>query len=457
MAGNAVVVGGGLAGMLAVRALLGHADTVTVVERDRYPDGPEFRKGVPQARHLHIFMSGGIHGLEGLLPGAGAALAGGGAHRLEIPRDLLTRAAAGWQRRFHEGRHTAFSCTRPLLDHVVRDQVLRAAAAAETRVEILQATEVIGLLGTADRVTGVRTRGRDVGRAEQELAAELVLDASGRASSAPKWLAALGRPAPHEETVDAGLAYATRLLRLAEPPDAGVYIQPAPGIPRGGVLLPVEGGDWIATLYGVRGHHPPTDEDGFFDFTATLADPYLHHLMKTARPSSAIHGFRNTSNRRRHYHAPGGVPEGLVVLADAACTFNPVYGQGMSVAVLGALALRDTLDGGGLHPGLAADAQRAVARAAEAAWLTAVAADRPYASQGSTTGTLTDRLRSWYFTRLSARACTDPVVGAAFRDVVSLTAPPTHLVSPRVALRTILLPRASGLPNPPLEVEPATA
>lgn len=336
---HALVIGGGLAGMLAVRALLGHAESVTVLERDQFPAGPELRKGLPQARHLHVLVSGGVRAMSALLPGIDAALAEAGAHRLEIPRDLLTRTPAGWWRRYDEGRQALISCSRPLLDHLVRDLTLRHTGG--TRVDVQQATEVTGLLGTAGQVTGVRVVRRAEDRAEHTLHADLVVDASGRTSGAPDWLAALGRPAPADEVLDVGLAYATRRIRFDGIPDpVGIHVQPVAGVPRGGVVLPVEGGEWIATLYGFRGHHPPIDETGFLTFAGTLADPHVHRLISAAQPRSPIRGFQNTANRRRRFELPGGVPEGFVALGDAACTVNPIYSHGMSVAALGALALR---------------------------------------------------------------------------------------------------------------------
>ncbi|KOG40982.1 NAD(P)/FAD-dependent oxidoreductase [Streptomyces decoyicus] len=457
---TAIVIGGGLAGMLAVTALAGHVDVVTVVERDRYPDGQTFRKGVPQARHLHILLSGGQRALEELLPGTVAALCEAGARSLYLPRDLLTRSATGWQRRFDERRHLTLSVTRPVLDTVVREQVLRAAAASATRVEVLEATEAIGLTGDAGRVSGVRVRSRGGdagGRSERELPATVVVDASGRGSRTPQWYAALGRTAPQEETVDAGLAYATRMYRPKDPataPDAGVNVPGWPGCPRGAAYVPVEDGKWLLTVSGVRGHHPPTDEAEFTAFTATIGDPYVHELLAQAEPLSPVHGFRDTCNRRRHYERPGALPEGFLVLGDAGCTFNPVYGQGMSVAALGALAVRTTLaDGGGLRPGTTAEAQRAVARAVEPAWLAAVGSDRPYASPDDAKAGLGERLSTWYIDRLFARAAIDPVVGAAFRDVFCLTAPPARLVAPQIFLRTVFLPRRPGLPSPPAVIE----
>ncbi|MEU1786085.1 hydroxylase [Streptomyces sparsogenes] len=457
MGGGAVVMGGGLAGTLAVAALLGHVDTVTVVERDRYPERPAFRKGVPQGRHLHVFLSGGQRALERLFPGIVAELEAAGAHRMEAPRDVLTRSLNGWHRRLHEGRHTVMSCTRPLLDATVRARVLAEAAGSGTRVEVLQASEAVGLLGDAERVTGVRTRSRDAGRAERELPADLVVDASGRGSRAPRWLADLGRPAPREEVIDAGIGYTTQMFRPAEPLPMAVVLEPRPALPRGAAWSPVEDGNWLLTLAGMRGHHPPTDGSAVPDFVASLGEPYLRDHLGTCEAVSPPYAYRDTANRRRYYHSAGGVPEGFVAVSDAACTFNPVYGQGMSVAALSGLALRECLaEGGPRRPGFAARAQRAVARAGETAWLTAVGADRPYAAGARATPPgAAERLRTWYFGRLADRATHDPVVGAAFRDVTHLTAPPTRLLSPAVALRTALLPRRPGPADIPLRVEGA--
>lgn len=452
---TAIVIGGGLAGMLAVTALTGHVDAITVVERDRYPQGRAFRKGVPQARHLHILLSGGERALEELLPGTVDALGEAGARSLELPRDLLTRTPTGWQRRFDERRHRTLSVTRPVLDAVVRERVLRAAADSGTRVEVLEATEAVGLTGDARRVTGVRVRSRDGARFGRELTAGLVVDASGRASRTPQWYAALGRTAPHEVTVDAGIAYATRMYRPrdAATTEVGINVPGWPECPRGAAYVPVEDGNWLLTLSGVRGHHPPTDAAEFTAFSATIGDPYVHELLSGAEPLSPVYGFRDTCNRRRHFERSGALPDGFLVLGDACCTFNPVYGQGMSVAALGALAVRGALAGGGST----AEAQRAVARAAEPAWLAAVGADRPYADPADTKAGAGERLTTWYLDRLAARAAIDPVVGAAYRDVFCLTAPPARLIAPRIALRTVFLPRRPGLPAPPAAVEGVSA
>jgi 2-polyprenyl-6-methoxyphenol hydroxylase-like FAD-dependent oxidoreductase len=213
----------------------------------------------------------------------------------------------------------------------------------------------------------------------------------------------------------------------------------------------------MVTLSGAGSvHQPPTDESEFAEFAATVPDPYIHRLLARAEPASPVHGFRDTGNRRRRFERGGAAPAGFVVLGDANCTFNPVYGQGLSVAALGALALRDSLvRGGPLSRTASVAAQRAVSRSADSAWLAAVGADRAFADGANATKPgLAERLGTWYVDRLQARAAIDSAVGAVFRDVFCLTAPPARLMAPRVALRTILLPRRRALPAPPMEVEP---
>jgi flavin-dependent dehydrogenase len=300
MSREAVVIGGGLAGTLAMVALLDHVDLVTVVERDRFPREPAFRKGVPQARHLHVLLSSGQRALDRLLPGTGDALTEAGAHRLENPRDMIAHRSGGWERRYHEGRHSYIICTRPLLDHVVRLRAMERAAASRTRVEVLEATDVTALLGDSGRVTGVRIRPRDGEREERELHAGLVVDASGRGSHSPDWLDALGHRAPRLETVDAGLTYATRMFRLPDPPNGGVVIQHGRRAKTAGVLLPVENDAWLLTAGGVGGVQPPMDDEGFVEFATTFGHPLIHELIKSAEPLSPVFGFRATSNRRRH-------------------------------------------------------------------------------------------------------------------------------------------------------------
>ena len=455
-AAGAVVVGGGHAGMLAVRALLGRVGKITVVERGRYPNRPSFRAGVPQARHIHNLDAGGQRALEELLPGIVGALLAAGARRLVPSRDIVIHTESGWHHRFGFTRFELVTCTRPLLDFVIRNRVLSEAAASATRLEVFTATEATGLVGARGRVTGVRVRSRGAGQAEDEIPADLVVDASGRGSRTPRWLAALGFPAPAEDTVDARLAYATRMVRFADEPADAVLMQPRPHFRRGGVMMPVEGGRWLVTLQGYAGDRALTEEAAFLDYAATLAHPHLHHLLKAAEPVSPVYGFLATANRYRRYARPGALPAGLVVIGDAVATFNPMYSQGLSAAATHAIAMRDILASTGLDAEFTASTQRAIERASRWPWRTATTVDRQYlaaaaaeTSSGAKSGPV-GRVSPWFNDRLMAHAATNEHVAEAVYGVYQHAFSPARLLSPGVVLRVLATSPASGYPEPPV-------
>ncbi|GHF36077.1 hypothetical protein GCM10010218_16940 [Streptomyces mashuensis] len=450
---HAVVLGGGLAGLLAAHVLAAHAEKVTLVERDRFPDGPESRPGLPQDRHTHVLLLGGQHAVEKLLPGLVGELVAEGAPRIGAPRDIVHWQAGTYYRRTEPTTHY-LTGSRPLTDWVVRRRVL-----AHPRITTVEGAEAVGLLGDARRVRGVRLRERgSSGRGTHDLAADLVLDTTGRSSRAPRWLAALGAEPPHEEHLETGLAYATRFFK-ARPADQdltyrGVYVVPNPAQRRAGIMLPLEGDRWSVILSGVRGDEPPTDEDGFLAFAATLPHPLLHDWLREADPLTPIHGFRKTANVRRRYDRPGRRPAGFLAAGEALCSFNPIYGQGLSVAALSAVALRDALDDPRRTP-TTLRVQRALFEATRQAWDISAGADKnmPGATGNALRPRAVDKPAEWYMTRLVARATGDPVVGRAFRDVLSLTAPTASLFAPRVAA-AVLFGRGGQAPTePPLHRE----
>ncbi|MER8001215.1 FAD-dependent monooxygenase [Streptomyces sp. NPDC095613] len=458
---HALVVGGGPAALLTARVLASHADRVTLVERDRLPDGPEPRAGVPQSRHNHVLLEGGQRALEKLLPGIVGELRGHGAPRVGMPDDLVQWQDHHFYRRTPATAHL-LTGSRPLLEWLVRRRVL-----ADPRITVVEGTEVVGLVGDAARVRGVRVRERGAGTHQdvRELTADLVVDASGRGSRAPEWLAAIGADVPHEETIDAGLAYATRMYRgpadrPGEPgtdgggdPDAvdcvGYYFVPGRDEARGAVVLPIEGGRYLVTLSGLRGSEPPADETAFTDFAARLPHPLVHDWLLKAEPESAVHAFRSTSDVRRRYDRPGRRPAGFLATGDALCCVNPVYGQGLTVAAFGALALRDALADPRRTP-TTRRVQRALSRAARQAWDIASGADRvlPGARGDAVRLRPADRPAAWYLGRVQRRAPGDPVVGAAFRSFLALKEPGSVLFAPRVA-RAVLFGPVRPAPTEP--------
>lgn len=427
---TAIVIGGGLAGTLAAWALREVAEHVVVVERDRYPQVPEFRAGVPQARHAHLLLEAGHRALEELMPGIRAELLAAGAARVPMSGDLRWLSSAGWMAD-HTSCLAFLSCSRPLLDHVVR-----ARLSAEPSIQFLEATEVIGLLGTPHAVTGVRIRERGRATTPRELAAELVVDASGRTSSLPTWLTHLGCPPPHEERVDAGTTYISRLYHRPPALDPGfraLYLQTQPpDEPRTGVLLPVEDNRWIVSLSGVRGAEPAAGEAGFAQMLSKLRDPILRETLNAATPAGPVRIFCPGASVRRHYELRG-TPDRLVVVGDAAATHNPVYGQGMTVAILCARALRAAALGhNSIGAATARVARKQIAVASKNTWLMSSTEDLRFPTTlGTPAGTLV-RAQHRYLDRVLDRATTDPSVTAVFQQVMSLVAPPTALLRPRV-------------------------
>ncbi|MET8824854.1 FAD-dependent monooxygenase [Streptomyces sp. NPDC004610] len=452
MSRRAVVIGAGLAGMLAAAALAGVVDEVVVLERDELPPGPEHRRGLPQGRHAHLLMAGGLAAMEELVPGGRLRkdLLAAGAHEISLGRGMVVLSPEGWLRRWrHSGPHI-ITCTRALLDWTVRQAVLDTAP-----VEIRTA-RVEGLLGDADRVRGVRLSTPDGG--SDDLAADFVVDASGRGSRMLHWLELFGISGVPERTVDAGLVNATRIYRT--PPGAGdfpltmVQSDPYAGRPgRSAMVLPIEGDRWMVSLAGTRGGEPPADPEGFLRYTLELPDPIVGRLISGAEPLTPIQVGHSTSNVRRQLERARRWPEGFVVLGDAVATFNPAYGQGMSVAAFGAQVLAQEMrQGGPAAPGLARRVQRGVAGTVDSAWTMAVSQDVWYPGADGGGPTLADRVAARYSRRLTAAATGSYPAASALMAVTSMTAGPNRLFHPGAALAAAL-----GAPLPPLTGPPLTA
>ncbi|MEW2401322.1 FAD-dependent monooxygenase [Streptomyces sp. NPDC046862] len=445
---RAVVIGGGLAGLLAAAALRPHAD-VTVVERDTLPEGPEPRRGVPQARHAHLLWSGGARAMEELLPGVTDAWSAAGARRIPLPTGLVSLSAQGWVRRWPEMQFM-IACSRDLLESVIRAEVV-----GQSGITVVQGTEVRGLEGGASRVTGVRIRAAD--GEERVLAADLVVDASGRGSRATKWLEALGVPPAPLGEVDSGLVYASRVFRAPEgteefpvvnvQPDAA---RPVPG--QSATLVPIEGGRWLVTLSGTRGGQPTASAEEFETFARNVRHPVVGELLARAEPLTDVVVTRSTVNRRRFYEKVAGWPEGFVAIGDSVATYNPLYGHGMSVAAQSALALRDRVAKHGITaPGLARRVQRAVAGPVTIAWQLATETDIRYPEAVGEQPGFVQRALTRYVSRLMRTSTGRPLVFHAFLGVITLSKPLSALLTPEV-----LLAVARGPLKPPLTAPPLT-
>jgi 2-polyprenyl-6-methoxyphenol hydroxylase-like FAD-dependent oxidoreductase len=380
--------------------------------------------------------------LEGLIPGLDAELAEMGAPLLDWTQDCRWFTVGGWKPRFPSGILSR-PCSRDLLELTLRRRVT-----ASPRVCLMEGHEALGLLAddTGTGVSGIlfRTRhsGNDSSPGVLELNADLVVDATGRASRASEWLATVGYPRPEETTINAFLGYASRWYA---PPDTprfdwkllGMLATPPTG-KRGGIIQPIEDGRWIVTLAGAGRDYPPTDEAGFIAFARSLPQPDLYEAIREAAPLSPIKAFRRTENRLRHFERMARWPERFIVLGDAVCTLNPIYGQGMTVAALDAAVLDRCLRRtAGMGRSLARRFQRALVPAWTTPWLLATGEDFRHPTTEGGQPDLATRLMHRYIDRLQFAASKTPSAHRALIEVLNLLRPPVSLLEPSLALKAL--------------------
>lgn len=430
---RAIVIGASMGGLLAARALADFFEQVTIIERDALPPIGEHRKGVPQARHTHALLPRGRQILEGLFPGLTDDLAQMGVP-LVRPNEVRWFDGGGYHCRFVDDGARVLTVSRPLLEGYVRQRVL-----ALPNVAVVEQCDALGLVSSESRayVRGIRVLRRAAGSAEEVLEADLVVDASGRGSRMPAWLEELGYGKPEEERVTVKLGYMTQLYRRSPDHLDGakiVVIGATPETKRGGVMLAQEGDRWTLTLAGFVGNDPPADEAGFLAFARGLPAPDIYEVIKGAEPLSDCMSYRFSANQWRHYERLTRFPEGLLVFGDALCNFNPIYGQGMTVAALEALDLQRSLAQG--MEELARRFFRWAAKTIAIPWRIAVGGDLRFPEvEGKRPPSL--RIINWYLSKLHVAARRDPVVARRFNDVTGLLAPPSSLMRPGIILRVL--------------------
>ena len=437
---HAIVIGGSIAGLTAARVLTQHFERVTVVERDRYPENPVARKGLPQSHQVHILLGKGQQILEQLFPGLKDELADKGAPSIDWLADCPLSLLGRWAPRFKSEIITR-ACTRNLLEAIIRQRM-----ADDTKVQFREASLITGLLATRDNteVTGVELRSNG---STVTLPAQLVVDASGRDSKAPQWLQSLGYEIPQETIVNSFLGYASRSYQSLSHNHVdykALYLVPkAPDSSRGGVLYQVEDGRWMGLLIGVGRDYPPNDEAGFLNFARSLSSPEIYEAIIDAQPISPIYSYQRTENRMRHYEQLSRLPENFVVLGDAVCAFNPVYGQGMTVAALGALTLdqclRNRTSAHQGFPGLAQEFPKKLAKVNSVPWMMATSDDFRWSTTEGGKPDLMTRFMHKYLDRVMWLAGENPEVYKAFAEVLHLIKPPTTLFYPGILARALKL------------------
>lgn len=433
MSGNVIVVGASMAGLLAARAAAGHGHQVLVLERDELPDDGTPRRGVPQGRHAHAILAAGLRRIEAWFPGitgdlvAKGALVGDGGDAVWWQAGALkVRAEVGVE---------AVCASRPLLESAVR-----ARLRALPDVEVRSGVGVDGLSIVDGAVDGVMVDG---GR----LPADLVIDATGRNSRLVAQLADAGVPAPPVSEVHIDMSYATRLLPRS-PDDIGgaMYCIIAPTPPyenRFGVLLPVEGDRWILTIGGFHGDAAPTDDEGYRTFARSLPHPMIADLLDRVDPLSPVMTHRLPSNQRRHFEKAAAVPAGYLAIGDSVCSFNPIYGQGMSSAALQAEQLEIVLSRGDLGSAAATRTfYRKAAKVVSNPWQVAAGSDFLHPATTGPKPAGTDVVNRYVGLVQRATHVSPPVL-AQLQRVQNLLAAPPSLMAPPMMLRVLLAARRS--------------
>ena len=423
---RAVVVGGGMAGMCTARVLADAFDDVVVLERDTLPDGPAIRDGAPQTGQPHAMLEAGRAVLCDLFPGFEAAVRDAGGLKIDMIDDI------DWYNRggvvaAPETSLPALYASRPLFEHVVREQ-LRTGDGVRLRddcqfVEYEHDDD-------ARRVTGVRFRNES--GTEATLDAALTVDATGRTSRTPAWLDRHGYPTPSVDEVRIDVTYSS--VRIERPPGVhtGALIAPEPHRPRGAAMLPIEDGQWEVLLQGVHGERAPADRATFRQWANTLPLDEIGRRVGSQQWVSEIRRYPFPVSVRRHYDDLGSFPDGLIVVGDAIASFNPMYGQGMSVGALEALALHHELSAGldALGPRFFEQASDVV----HEAWLTAVGSDFVFPETTGPKPFAMDVLNG-YVGRLVERAHEDGTLSEAFLRVFRMERRATSLLHPRILWR----------------------
>lgn len=431
---HAVVLGGSMAGLGAARALANHFERVTIVERDNLPTDSVSRRGVPQGQHAHGVTPLGFRILSHYFPNIMDELVADGALRGDFTGDFLWHQFGGWKLRANSGLESILA-RRPHLERKVRERVL-----ALNKITLLQGHDVEEPVFDpgSQCVTGVRVKNRS-NAATGTLDADLVVDALGRSSPSPKWLAAWGCGEVRESNAVVEVGYATaeferRSGDLYNSFGAIIACTP-PHSTRKGVILATEDNGWIITLVGCLRDYPPTDLAAWKEYARSLPTSDIFDLVKDREPLGPIAAYRFPANRRRHYEKLDRFPQGYVVTGDALCSFNPAYGQGMSVAFSDARALDDCLAAG--DDDLAKRFFQKAAPANDGAWAVATGEDYrfPEVEGRRPPGFgIVSRYMEW--AHRAARK--DPVVLKQFFEVAGLVAPPSSMLAPGIAWRVLV-------------------
>ena len=432
---KAIVIGGSIAGLLSARVLSNYFKQVIICDRDKLPETPQARRGVPQSVQPHVLFTKGYRLLTEFFPGIESKFQQSGVLSIDWAREFKHYVNGHWGIEATEASDiVSLTCSRYLLEWIIRQELQQLPG-----IKIHAQSKVAGLVydATAERVTGIRLQ------SNAELSADLIVDASGRSSPASEWLSAIGQTPPPETVVNPHLGYATRRYKLPEDlkPDWKVMLisQTPPEDTRLGYLARIENDELIATLGGYSKDFPPLNDRGFLEFAKSLAQPDFYRAIANATPTSKIYAHRATANRRRDYDKIK-LPAGFVALGDAVCALCPVYGQGMTVSALGAKTLQGWLNKSFKSKLDNNRFQKQLAKSNSFHWMLATSQDARFpATVGGkfSKGGAIDRLMMGYMNKLIAKSAVKPNLHLKFLEIAHLLRSPLYFYHPAVVWQVL--------------------
>ncbi len=426
---HAIVIGASLAGLCAARVLSDVYERVTVYERDDLPDGPANRSAVPQGKHVHLLMARGAQEYETHFPGLLEAMVADGVPILENRPDCIHFGAAGHvlgTAHRLQNEFTAYVPSRPHLEWQIRKRALAIA-----NVEVVNGAVIEPCHDAVQsRVTGVQL---DSG---ETVPADLVVDATGRATRLPVWLDKWGYQRPREETVDVGIAYASQQVHVPDGllAEKVVVAGASREQPLGLGMLFYEDGNWNVTTFGIGKVEPPRNYEQICDLADQIVPSHVSSALRRGTPIGEMAFHKYPTSRWRRYDKLERLPLGIIPFGDAVVSFNPTFGQGMTMTAIQASNLRTVLNS--TDPDIAGQLAKVTAKTTWPVWAMTAIGDL-------TLHNATGELKWWYkpvgglFDQFLGAAETDPVLAEWFLRRFSLLDSLYMVPSARLVGRTV--------------------
>ncbi|MCU4767399.1 FAD-dependent oxidoreductase [Bacillus toyonensis] len=436
MFNKAIVIGGSMAGKFAAKALSTSFKEVIILEVGDKWDGKASRKRVPQSDHPHVLLKGGEKAIEELFPTITNELIKAGSIINNFTRDLKWHQFGLWKQPFIGEVHM-IQQSRPLLEWHIQKRIDQIS-----NITITYKTLVNGLLvdGKLNKVCGVKVKYLETGM-QEEVHADIVVDASGFGSKSMEWLREYEIEV-QEEKVRIDLFYATKMFQLKENEEldcCNMLMSPSfPKNPYGVLIQTIEDNRYFVTFSGYANEKAPQTDDEFYDFAENLSISNVTEFLNKAEGITDIKTYKIPYQVRRRFDLVNNVPEGLLVVGDAQCRFDPVFGQGVSVAAMEAHQLQLLLQSRKqLDKTFTQQFYKKTADIIEIPWdmTTTEISRHPQLKRELTTK---QKFQLWYTKQIYRLSASDSDVYIRLVRVMNLIRSPFHLFHPKVLLAVLL-------------------